>query len=234
MASASAANRPKAGGVQDCDAAVIFDADVDAALADRAVGVLIAPPADLDDVGAAFRADEPPGPGAVGMGLFPLADVRFCVRRRRHVGIFEFTPGSLDFSNAISSAVTGSKQVWRLDTGVMSRGMYSPGAKQRSLIGGDQSGIESASTCQIAACSNSRQRHCRYGGSGRSGVRSRRDFACSRRPDEYRTNSHLDDGPGSYGNVVCQPNDESGAAKRIRITASEPRLAERWSCRPVE
>ena len=86
MASASAANRPKAGGVQDCDAAVIFDADVDAALADRAVGVLIAPPADLDDVGAAFRADEPPGPGAVGMGLFPLADVRFCVRRRRHVG----------------------------------------------------------------------------------------------------------------------------------------------------
>jgi hypothetical protein len=48
--------------------------------------------------------------------------VRFCVRRRRHVGIFEFTPGSLDFSHAISSAVTGSKQVWRLDTGVMSRG----------------------------------------------------------------------------------------------------------------
>ena len=48
------------------------------------------------------------------------------------------------------------------------------------------------------------------------------DSACGRRPDEYRTNHHLDHGPGSYGDVVCQPHDESGAAKRIRIKASEP------------
>jgi hypothetical protein len=99
----------------------------------------------------------------------------------------------------------------------------SPGSESAKPKWGDRSGIESATTCQIAACSDSRQCHRRHRSSGRSGVRGRSGSACRRRPDDYGANRHLDHRPGSYGDVVRQPHDESDAAKRIRMKASAPK-----------
>jgi hypothetical protein len=106
-------------------------------------------------------------------------------------------------------------------------GRISLGAKQRSSNGGDRSGIESASTCQITACDDRRQRHRRHRRIGR-GARSRTD----RNRDGSRvnrnvswTNQHRNGGDddGGAGDVEGHSHDESGAAKRIRIKASEPR-----------
>ncbi len=130
-----------------------------------------------------------------------------------------------DFCTAVSSAITGAFQRWRLYTGFTSEESSSRGAKQRSRKGRDRSGIESASTCQIAACSNSRRRRCRHGNTSRDCIGARRDVACGRRPDEYRTDHHLDHRADGYCDAVCQPPDASSAATRIRIRASDPRVA---------
>ena len=60
--------------------------------------------------------------------------------------------GSLDCSKAVSSAVTGDEQVWRLNTGVMSRGCICQGRNSEAKMEGIE--VESNSQqrvkCQLA------------------------------------------------------------------------------------